>query len=396
MLLKKNKGIALVTVIMISAVLSILVISILGVSLADKNHAVNYDKNSQAHYIARSGVAVGLKVLDNKLSDLINEIKDDPSKTITIDSLVSTANSYANQNSNLKNVAFKDASANLIGTYSISYEKFGPEQVKIISDAEANGSTNPKDRVTLIINVKTGTNYLTNPEEWLNGGSHVFKTGVNTNNYLKHSVKLNGKGNPIEIASNGKDGKDFSYYKAQIIYFTDEKGISFKQIDTVVGITFDAEITFFESSIEMNTPQKNGEADPLCFTLSDDIIKSREEGGGVIPKSNTECGFESYDRYKAFIGTETADEWKNYNFDSTKHYGIVKFGDGVKDKDTDTFINYNGEQLQGYYFFRSGVDLHHINDGDFIKINDDDAIIKVIDNLINPSINRNGRIWSDN
>lgn len=393
MLLKKHKGIALVTAIMISAVLSILVISILGVSLADKNHAVNYDKNSQAHYIARSGIAVGLKVLDNELSDLINEIKDDPSKTITIDSLVSTANSYANQSSNLKNVAFKDASANIIGTYSISYEKFGPEQVKIISDAEANGSTNPKDRVTLIINVKTGTNYYTNPAEWLNGGSQTLQTGVSTNNHLKHSVKLNGKGNSIKIPSNSGNGANDSIYKAQIIYFTDEKGTSFQQLNNVIGVTFDAEIIFFESAVEISTPN-NKTPDPVCFTLSDELINSREEGGGVIPKTNTECGFESYESYKAFIGTETADEWGNYNFDSTKHYGVVKFGGGVKNNGT--FINYKGEKLQGYYFFKSGVDLHNINDGDFIKINDDDAIIKVIDNLINPSINRNGRIWSDN
>ena len=60
MIPKKNKGSALLVVIMVMAVMTILGVSILNISLSQTKQAANEEKRIQAHYLARSGAEATL------------------------------------------------------------------------------------------------------------------------------------------------------------------------------------------------------------------------------------------------------------------------------------------------------------------------------------------------
>ena len=65
MIQKKNKGSALIVVIMVIAVMTILGMSILNISLSETMQASNEDKRLQAHYLARAGAEATLSAWKN-------------------------------------------------------------------------------------------------------------------------------------------------------------------------------------------------------------------------------------------------------------------------------------------------------------------------------------------
>lgn len=378
---KKKKGLALITVVVVMLVLSILGLSLLGVSLAEAKHAEWEDKRIQAHYIGRSGVYVGIKMLDAKLA----------SENITnINTFVTQLNSYV---ATLDSSTFKVGDK---GTFTLKYEVFESGRLKIRCVGTVNGNPNMSETVTYAVEMIPSMSMLDNPDVWISGINLRHNINRSTN-FLGKGVMLSSK--PIQSPMGGGASAD-STFQASVIYFKNNNGISFKQITNSVDITFDSEILYFESGVQLN---KTG--DDVFLAISPETIKYRMEFSGVLPiycppvgVTPQIVGFEDYGRYKAFIGTETKDLHSTYemNFEDGKNYGVVYFGDAVvvKEKNKDTPItNVN----RGYYYFKNGVNLRsltpsHLGDN-LIRIPDDDAIIKAIQGLFKSKTKVDGAFW---
>ena len=74
MIPKKNKGSALIVVLMVMAVMAILGVSILNISLSQTKQAAYEDKRIQAHYLARSGAEATLSAWE-MLTRIINLVE---------------------------------------------------------------------------------------------------------------------------------------------------------------------------------------------------------------------------------------------------------------------------------------------------------------------------------
>lgn len=380
MLHKSKKGAALVTVIMIMLVLTILGFSILGVSLAEAKHAEWEDKRIQSHYIGRSGVYVGLKILDDKLA--AEYVTD-------INTLVSDLNTYVNT---------MDASTFKVegkGNFTLKYEVFESGNVKIRAVGTAAGNPSVSQTVTYTVKIVPAMNMNINPTVWISGVN--LKHGINPSDkdmsFLGKGVMLSSK--PIQSPMGGDKPSTF---QASIIYFRDSNGLCFKQLTNSVPITLDGEIIYFESEVELEN-NKNNPNKPVILAISQNTIEYRMNNEGVLPKfspsDSSIVGFENYDRYKAFIGSNTQDFHASYVFGSG-NYGVVYFGGDVVERKNKNETG-NLKVNKGYYFYKNGVNLHNLPtsplDYDLIPINDNDAIIKAIKELFRSKAGKEGALW---
>lgn len=351
------------------AVFTILGAALFSASLGDTKHAISQDRKTQAHYIARSGVYVGLDILDKQLISK----KYTDLNTLIID-LNTTASLLSTEN---KKVGDK-------GNYTITYEKFSPNEVKIKSIGKLADSSNIEEIVTLTVSIQLAIGMQSNPREWF--------TGINLQKGLRKSSKYIGSGvelagNPVQSPKNGDD----SIFQGSLIYFRDSRGTSFRQIMNSVGVTFDAEIIYYESKVELNRS-----FNPVILSISSDILDFRASKEGIIPKYSPPVGFEDYGRYKTFIGGHSSDMHSTYKnqFMPGSKYGLVYFGEDVVVNMGGTVIN------KGYYYYRDGVNLHSPTQGEYdgyknlIQIPSDDAVIKALNSMFTSSANRSGLIWN--
>lgn len=373
--MKIKKGMALITVIVIIMVLSILGFSLLGVSLAEAKQAALQEKKTQAHYVGRSGVCIGLGIIDEvfREEDITN-----------IDALITSLNAKP-----------KSFNVTTVGSCALSYEKYSQNELKIKSVGKIGGANTISDTVTYITKIKLAPLSFTNPDEWIAGASHVLMHGVTgIVKYIGSMVELKGNtiNNHIAAPQGGGVG---SCFQASIIYFQDSNnGISFKHQQNSTDIKFDAEIIYFKGIVDINTNNRNRDRLQLC--ISDSVIDYRTLHEGAIPKCEISAGFENYNRYKAFIGTQTVDNWHSEyeeKFEPGYHYGLVYFG-GAVDRDGRTIID------SGYYFYKDGIDLQEYNGAtagkDLIKIISNDAIIKALDELFKDSSrSKEGYMWDN-
>jgi len=366
----KSKGSALVITILVMAVLAILGVSLLSVSLADTKNSAWQDKKTQAQYIGRSGVYVGLDLLNKKLAS-----KD----YADLNTLVTDLNTAAHSLSG-SNILVSDK-----GSFSLSYERFNPDEIKINSTGVTAGANILSQLVTLIVKVTPAMSMQQNPDVWING-INLTKGVTKSVNYLGKGVRLEAK--PIQSPQGSATS---SYYQASLFYFADHSGLSLKQITNSIPITFDAEIIYFESGVELNKS-----LDPVILRISPDVLNYRATKSGALQMYSPAVGFESYDRYKAFIGTYTADNYSTYQnkFKTGFNYGLVYFGG-------DVYVNKGTATIsKGYYFYRDGVDLQKSTDEDtgtyknLILIQPDDAVIKALNHLFKSSVSTNGYIWN--
>jgi hypothetical protein len=381
---RKNKGSTLILVIIVLAVFSILSVSLLQVGLADAIHAIFEDNRIQASYIGRSGVSVGMKILDNKLF----------SNTYgTLDALITDLNNYVSG----KSYPVKDTrNINNVGSFTLSYEKFNPGQIKIISKGIASRKPTTSSTTTFIINVTLAISTHSNPAEWINGInlSHSVSPATPNANYQGKGVVLENRPN-----QSPQGGHNPSTFRASIIYFRDHDGVSLRQIQNSVPITFDTEIAYFETEVDLNdTPT------PVFLSLSSgtgSLLEYRATNTGALPLYPYQVGFEDRDRYEAFIGSYTVNYYDSYSskFAAGSHYGVVYFGNDVVRKHNPHDTSPVTKVHAGYYFFRSGVNLQEVNltnpEPDLISINPDDAIIKAIEALFKNSASRDGYLWND-
>lgn len=366
----RRKGSALLITILIMAVLTIIGASLLSLSLADTRNSVSQDKKTQAHYIGRSGVYVGYDLLNKQLAS-----KD----YSELDTLVTDLNTAAGSLS-ASNKLVSDK-----GSFSLSYERFSPDEIKISSTGTTAGANAYSELVTFIVKVMPAMSMQSNPDEWITGVN--LKKGVlggASNIYLGKGVELSGR--PIQSPQNSAVD---ATYQASVLYFKDWTGghssLSLQQKPESKTVNFDAEIIYFESGVELNnTPN------PVKLLISTDVINYRVNNAGVLPKYSVNVGFEDENRYITFIGSYTDNNYSIYapQFISGSKYGLVYFGGDVYEFHGTTKI------LSGYYFYRSGVDLHNPVPGDLIKINNNDAIIKALNNLFKSSASSSGFIWN--
>jgi hypothetical protein len=225
---KCKKGSSLLLIIFVTAVLVILITALLSLSLGDTKNSVYQNDKVQAHYIARSGIDVGKKVLDDKILN---------GNYASIDSIVSSVNTSA---TGLGSVLLKDSTdSKNIGSFTLKFEKFSPDEVKIISQSVIPKTFAVKDTVTYIVKIANAVNFENNPDDWFTGVNLAKGYGPN-NDHLK-GVKLGGT--KVQSPQNG----DPSTFRSEIIYFSSNKdNASFRQVTNSKLVTFDAFILYIE------------------------------------------------------------------------------------------------------------------------------------------------------
>lgn len=366
---KKNKGSALISVLIIIVVLTLLGTALLNVSFADAKHADIQDDKTQAHYLGRSGLYVGAKILQDTL--ICNEFID-------LQALVDDLN---NQITLLPTGSY---SITNVGTFALSFENIGNGKMKIVSIGSTESISPSSDKVTLTIDILPPMSMLLNPDEWINGINLIKAIGKDKN-YLGSGVTLESK--PIQ-SPQGTD--QASIFQASIIYFRDHGGYSLRQVTNSVPVTFDAEIVFFESGTMLN---KTG--DPIYLTISSDVLNYRANNSGILSQYAPAVGFEDYNRYLDFIMSYTVDRHSSYSaqFLTGINYGVVYFGgDIVADVGGNNTIK---KYDKGWYYYKSGINLHQIQEGELISIPEDDAIINAIKNMFSFTADMNHALWNN-
>lgn len=123
--MKNSKGAALATTLFVMMVLSLLAIIIFDISIADTRHSIRNEKGIQAHFIARAGVNLGEKLLDQQLQ--ANTYFD-------MATVVSGMNAFiaSLQTSNPDYFIVKEGTV-VQGIFTIQYEEVNSTTIKILS-----------------------------------------------------------------------------------------------------------------------------------------------------------------------------------------------------------------------------------------------------------------------
>lgn len=180
MIPKKNKGSALIIVIMVMTIMTILGAAILNISLSETKQASYEDKRIQAHYLARSGAEATLSAWedadnDNKPSGECNPV-------------------YLNNLNQFDNVQ----SSNMIGEFKVVISPVNQGKDTVITSVGTVG--NVKQTVTVTLKTITATVPIP-PQDPVNGEtlgwysytSGQINTGVNTQGPSGKTVKLEAK-----------------------------------------------------------------------------------------------------------------------------------------------------------------------------------------------------------
>lgn len=386
---KRQKGSALVTVILVMAVLTILGGALLELSLSEVKLAVNQQYKNQAHYLGRSGVYAGLKMLEDKLSS---------GGYTDMGLLVSDLNAAAPSGSKI--------GVSGAGSFNLDFSSPESGMIKIKSIGYSNSMGNVTDTVSLLVNVKLPNmdNIKTNPVEWFQGNTvngsrqqelaHFITPSVNFPGCL---VNLDGNNKPIRYNQGGSDAD--SIFQASVIAFTSYgKGIPcFSQDSNSLSATFDAEIIFFGDSIESSKGQD------VILQMSDTVL-NRPDDGILQPADPKGVGFENYTRYSSFIKQYNPSEtdaqlnsyWSSYGFNSggtAYKYGIVCFMKNVQGITSDYYffpssntntVDSNGNKIvYGTSIMNSNNNstTHILGYSNLIRIRQDDPIRNVLNQV---------------
>lgn len=176
---RRNKGAALIVVIMVIAVMTILGIAILNISLSETIQASNEDKRIQAHYLARSGAEATLSAWEDAESDKKPSGKCNPV--------------YLN-NSN----EFVYEKTNTIGKFEVIITK--PDSITTVITSEG---TVGNVQQTVTVTIKSEITQVEIPLEVFNGhdlGWYYYNSGQ-----IHTDPNRSGKGKAVKLeAKNGK------------------------------------------------------------------------------------------------------------------------------------------------------------------------------------------------
>lgn len=383
---KSHKGSALVLVLIVMLVLSILSIALLNISLADTKHAVRGEKNIQAHFIARSGANLGLKILEQKL--LAETWLDMATVENNMNIYIGTLHT-----SNPEIFSIKENTV-VQGNFTIQYEDIDANTLKIISTGTLPGINPVSQTVSITVKTKFPATDVLNPDEWITG-INLDKGITTAASYLTKGVSL--EGNPIQSP---KGGYSSSIFQASVISFIDYRDCSFRQINNTVDITFDSEIIFYQSKVQLNS---SSPPNKIILLVSSDVLSHRPSLEPIQYSTVPVEGFESVNRYSDIIaGLPSVPGFfdysliynTTYSFNAGSSYGIVVFSGNVMDGS-------HGEWIpKGYYFFESGTDITSgngsqlITDRKLIEIKSDDILRKAIDGLFKYTVSSQAYIWN--
>lgn len=396
-----NKGSVLVTVIIIMVVSTTLGLALLNVSFSETKHSVLQEKKIKAHYLARSGVNVGLEVLKNKtpynkdIQDLINELNNWASDSASFDF---------------------PAQINTNEEFTLTFELIGSREIKIIAEGIVRGKNVVKEVVTL--RVKMLTSLLTGgkAEEWyVSHNSHNLKHSNNLDNggytYLGKGVLLEGKGNSsTHFPSNAGGEGALSTFQASIMQFIkNNNNISLAYSGRVQDTRFDAEIIIFDGAIRIPNNNLN-----LYLSLSETVAKDRINNKDsvlyvedTIVRENIKngVGFENKNYYNYFIKSSYA-HYDDYAFQNNTRYGVVYFGGKLAQSANDNQVASAEDKLpnpgsccmKGYFYYPHDINLNP-NKTDLssklIPIRKDDPIISLIELISKVRISSQPYLWDE-
>lgn len=340
---KKSKGASLIFVIIVMAIISILGISIMAVSLANTRQAVAHEKNTRANFLARSGVEMGLNLIDDNMGDLIN--------VNTYAEIENKVVSFVKDLNREVGNGGRRYSSEGAGYFTIKFENSGIDYIKVIStgyvgDSNASSSTLMS---TLYLNFNEE---LVNPDGWVLGENKERSFAINPYNGKK--IKLDGQ-------YQNEKGTEKQLYSASAIYYSNTVS-NLHMFKNQVSMVNDAPINYFNGEVVIDKSHAIGEkTGVLYFDFSNDIAGGTYKAGYH--------GFEDFNYYKKFVkmylgkNKYTDTEIKKYydlyrsKFSGTSlRYGVVCFKKPV---------NVCGYYMEaGYYFFPQDLDFH---DGVFYK-----------------------------
>lgn len=374
MLCKKKNGSTLVIVIIVMAVLAILGTALLGVSLAETKHASRQDGKTQAHYIARSGTYVGIKMVNSFV---------DTNKYADLTLLARALNTEAGR------LTINEKKVGDTGTFSLSFVVSEIGKLKIVSTGNTGGVQGITDTVTMSMDVNLPPPNTTNPTGWLPGNSHNLSHGANERDYsyIRSVINLDGRANTIKAPQGGGNNP---VYQASAIKFIDgpKSGLCLEQINNTVPIIFDAQILYFESNVLLNSSM-----DSVKLTVSNTVLENWMIPNGtfinIASDPSGKQGFASEKGYKDFINGYDLDMYTSNNLNG--RFGLAYFGG-------DIYRTINGNKTakiydSGWYYFKSGVDLQNIKSGELIPVNSNDAVIKAAQNLLSYKGGTSNQMW---
>lgn len=312
---KKEKGAALVWVICISLVLMILGSTLLDITLINARQAANYADKNQASFLARSGVDIGLKMLQQKLYDS----NDGEAAYADRTALINALNAQAGD---------RDFVVDGAGSFRLRFQDLSDRtgNMKIIGVGKSDGANGTEDTVTLTLKLSMGSssNIIENPSDWFSSNGNSLKN-MNSQKILRHKVPadtkyigkmvmLNGGVKPVKYPQGGGEDAE-SVFRASVIAFKCYKdGIAcFSQDSNKLNVTFDAEIIYFGGNVESR-------GNDIRIMASQEVL-DRPNNGMLRPADNNDMGFNDLQRYLSFVqsynNSMTADAMKNIGVNIT-------------------------------------------------------------------------------
>ena len=380
----KRKGSALIVVIVAFAVIMILCTSIIGIEYADALSSIRQEKSVEAYQVARSGVDIGIKKLEqaivaaNTAGKYYSSVSDFISDPVVQPYLVEMDDTIGDGQYKV--------------TFNTSSEFTDKDVIKIYSEG-TEGNVKNTTALQLFLSCPN-----INPTGWINNGWNV-KAGKFSMNKRSVVFKTGKKiGHPVK-----KDASSPTVFKAPSIHFMDLNNDGFAAELTPKPFTLESNFISFAGGV---VTDKSGKDNGILYLQ----VYDNEDGtkGLMGPASLTLPAGSS--NYTGPFNTPLSSFCSDIATGDTG-YGVVYLKDGLygsastSDKIITLTDALGTARKEGYYFFKEtrGATLTlNLNNPDdrnakMIYIDEPD-IINYLDWLYsketNLSINMEGSIWS--
>lgn len=382
-LIYNRNGIALPSVIFIFLILFMLGLSILQFSVSDARNTTWQNNRVQSHYLARSGVLIGIDKVQSELNSY--------EYLGTVQEIATSLNSkFANPYSIVN-----------AGTYTVNFSVTPSNELMISSVGTTTLATpNATNAVTFTKKLTKGSEGLFIFEDasskWFHTNAFSLAPGVypdapsNVNSYdksfLGRAAKLESTKAEMLNPSVGSPS-DASVFRASILAIGEYNGISIEARSNSFGV-FDSEIIFINGSIDLSPTDSQ-----ITLRVSEPVLKQKTaDYNDTYPHPNSwslnflnhnnPTGFEDDERYASFTGATLPLANVRGSFDSGVNYGVVRIK-SIRDNSSKTILSLPGSSggySKGYYYFPNNVRLD-LSDGrsSLIPILDSDPITSILD-----------------
>lgn len=376
-----NKGMALPTVIFIFVILFILGMALIQFSMSETRNTTWQNNRVQAHYLARSGVLVGIDKLTDELNS--NEYLG------TLEDITTSLNGIFNQPS------YTLAGA---GSYTIDFSVTPLNEIMITSVGSTSlASPNATNTVTFTKKLTKGAEGLFSfndaSSEWFHTNGFSLAPGVlpdtnpdpYTKSFLGRAALIESTKTEMLNPSVGSPS-NASVFRASILAIGEFNGISIEARSNSYGI-FDSEIIFINGSIDLSPTNSQ-----VILRVSEPVLEQKTPAANnsyPLPNSWSlnflnhvdPTGFEDDARYAAFTGV-TPTAGSRGTFTPSVNYGVVRIK-SIRDNSSKTSLSLPGSSglySKGYYYFPNNVRLDQSSGRiTLIPILDNDPITTILD-----------------